>query len=87
MIQVIFDDCKRLTVLEMQTYLRLEISKHLVGEYKDMTTEMKLYIYKLYSFLYFCNELKDKEKVLSCMQQMINGKEFKDRNQVLNKVK
>jgi hypothetical protein len=87
MIETIYKDMQGLTILEMQTYLRLEISKHLVGEYKDMTTEMKLYIYKLYSFLYFCNELKDKEKVLSCMQQMINGKEFKDRNQVLNKVK
>lgn len=78
---------KKLTVSEIREYLKSEISAFLVGEYREMSTENKHYLYKLYSFLYFCNELKDKEKILGCMQRMCDEKEFIDRYQILNKVK
>jgi len=58
MIEQIYSDCEKLTILEMRMYLRAEISKFCVNEYKDMSIENKIFLYKLNSFLYFCNEFK-----------------------------
>ena len=87
MIETIYKDMQGLTVIEMRMYLRTEISKSLPEQYKELSVEDKFYMYKLFSFLYFCNELDSKVKILECMKQMCDTKEFKDRNQILNKVK
>jgi len=81
MIQQIYSDCEKLTILEMRMYLRAEISKFCINEYKDMPIESKIFLYKLNSFLYFCNEFENKAEVLKAMRQMITT-QFKDRYNV-----
>ena len=81
MIEKIYSDCERLTILEMRMYLRAEISRFCVQEYKNMPIESKIFLYKLNSFLYFCNEFSNKADVLKAMRQMITT-QFKDRYHV-----
>lgn len=87
MLKEVYKDLQGLSVLEMRMYLRAEIAKYLVGEYKDMTTETKLHLYKLNSFLVFCNELDKKEEILKAMLKMCEAKVFKDRNDIINEIK
>ena len=85
MIERIVNDCERLTILEMRMYLRAEISKFSVSDYRTMTEENKFILYKLNSFLYFCNEIKDKDLLLKAMREMCS-KKFKDRNKVYDPI-
>jgi len=81
MIEKIISDLEKLTILEMRMYLRAEISKF--TDSRKLTTENKFLLYKLNSFLYFCNEIKDKDKLLKAMREMDSIK-FKDRNKIIN---
>lgn len=81
MIGKIISDLEKLTILEMRMYLRTEISKF--ADSRQLTTENKFLLYKLNSFLYFCNEIKDRDKILSAMREMYSIK-FKDRNKIIS---
>jgi hypothetical protein len=76
-IQKVFDNCKSLTILEMRMYLRGEILS-LNATDRNMSLDNKFYLYNLNSFLYFCNEFKDKETILSKMKSHCS-KDFKNR--------
>ena len=77
MIQKVFDNCKHLTILEMRMYLRGEILSFNATD-RNMSLDDKFYLYNLNSFLYFCNEFKDKETILSKMKSHCS-KDFKNR--------
>ena len=81
MIETIYKDMQGLTILEMRMYLRTEISKSLPEQYKELSVEDKFYMYKLFSFLYFCNEFKDKETILTKMKSHCS-KDFKNRYEI-----
>jgi hypothetical protein len=69
---------------EMKAYLKSEIDSYPVETYKDMDREIKLYLHKLYSFLYFCNECDNISHAKRCITNMANTTTFKDRNVILN---
>jgi hypothetical protein len=77
MIETIYNNCKHLTILEMRMYLRGEILSFNATD-RNMTLDNKFYLYNLNSFLYFCNEFKDKETILSKMKSHCS-KDFKNR--------
>lgn len=79
MIEKVYNDCQKLTILEMRMYLRAEILKFCLQDYRDMSLENKVFLYNLNSFLYFCNEFESKEDILKAMVKHCNTKEFKDR--------
>jgi len=79
MIEKIYKDCQKLTILDMRMYLRAEISKFCLHDYKNMSIESKLFLYNLNSFLYFCNEFESKEDILKAMSKHCNTKEFINR--------
>ena len=69
---------------EMKVYLKSEIDSYPVETYKDMDREIKLYLHKLYSFLYFCNECDNISHAKKCIKNMAETKTFKDRNVIIN---
>lgn len=71
-------------ISEMKAYLKKEIDNYPVESYKDMDRDMKLYLHKLYSFLYFCNECDNINHAKRCITNMANTTTFKDRNVILN---
>ena len=79
MIEKVYNDCQKLTILEMRMYLRAEISKFCLQDYKNMSLENKVFIYNLNSFLYFCNEFGSKDDILKAMEKHCNTKEFINR--------
>ena len=79
MIEKVYNDCQNLTILEMRMYLRAEISKFCLQDYRDMSLENKVFLYNLNSFLYFCNEFESTEDILKAMVKHCNTKEFINR--------
>jgi hypothetical protein len=79
MIEKVYNDCQNLTILEMRMYLRAEISKFCLQDYKNMSLENKVFLYNLNSFLYFCNKFESTEDILKAMANHCNTKEFINR--------
>lgn len=75
----VYNDLQGLTILEMRMYLRFEIAKFCTNDYRTMDIERKLYLYNLNSFLYFCNEIKDRDLILKKMKDICEDNKFKDR--------
>lgn len=83
-IQQIVKDISFKPLEEIKNYLTNEINKYDVNTFKDFDLEMKYYIHKLYSFLYFCNECDNINHTMKCINHFATTNKFKDRNIVIN---